>query len=172
MKTRLLKSKISFFSVLVVAMFTLFSQTSCSLFDIEDEPAEDLEPQTTFVTYSVSINGGGGYHTETRLKFKTNGVISAVKGKGSSDAEDHHVRVGISKTNGDFYSLQSTEWINVPSSKFNNGSFYVILNSKWGSDIDTFASFRITIEGTNPELTYVEMDDYDDDLGYVDIRKE
>lgn len=124
------------------------------------------------VTFLVEAKGGGGYYTDTSLKFEAAGEIIAISGKGLTDADDNEIRIGISTTDSNWFDIQASNWIEVPSSNYNKGSFYARLNSKWGSDKDSEMSLKVTVKGTDPDLTYSEVDTYTDDLDYVHITKQ
>ena len=114
----------------------------------------------------IKIQGGGGYHTKTILKFSFTDSPSSIKGKGSSDAKDDLPRVGISTFNGDFYNFGDRGWVDL--SRYANRNIYVNLDSKWGSEKDTYMELEVSVP-SNCRVSYTEIDNNDDDLDYVRI---
>lgn len=149
----------------LLALITIYS---CS--DNDDNNTNDFTPDdnTDYDTYVISMNGGGGYYTESIIKFTMSSSPESVFGKGYSDDNDGTVRVGISNSPENFESFSGNSYTEISGV---NSTFYVLLNSKWGADIDTYAWLKIELP-KGGSINYSEYDDHDDDLGYVNIEKQ
>jgi hypothetical protein len=150
---------------LIIAITLIYS---CS--DNDDNSANDVTPDdnSDYDTYVISMNGGGGLYTESVLKFTMSSDPESVFGKGYSDDTDGNVRVGISNSPENFESFAGDSYTEILGV---NSTFYVLLNSKWGTDIDTYAWLKIELP-KGGSISYSEYDDHDDDLGYVNIEKQ
>jgi hypothetical protein len=86
--------------------------------------------------YRAEINGGGGFNSELNLRTCDNPSAVFAIGRGSSDANDSRIRVGIGSDADDLVDVQGAGWTTV-TGEYGGGEVYYKLNSKWGSDQDT-----------------------------------
>lgn len=120
--------------------------------------------------YRVEINGGGGYYTETQMMLCTDGkvpVIGWAKGVSDSD-EDNRTQIGTDPSFNNLFSFNAQGWVNV-SNYINEDQQYMILNSKNGTNIDTYIYYWFATDQPLSNLGYGLLDTYDDDFGYIDV---
>jgi hypothetical protein len=132
---------------------------------------DDNPPIITSSTFLINAKGGGGYYTSQLLKFQTTGTIIKILGKGSTDADDEHIRIGVSASKSNYFDIQGSDWKEVPASYYNENNFYTKLDSKWGTNHDTVMDLQVTIKGDNPDLIWFDEGPYDDGLDYVEITR-
>ena len=128
----------------------------------------NIEEKSTGKKYKIEIKGGGGYNTETHIRFTCTMTPSMIKGRGTSDANDGTPRVAISNQDGNFFDFQSSSWVDL--SRFCSQSFYVMLNSKWGTDNDTYMELEVTVP-ENCQVNYEKIDHFTENLDYVRIHE-
>ena len=87
--------------------------------------------------YKFELNGGGGIASENELLVSLEQVPQAVIGNGESDAQDDLVRTGVGLSRTNYTDLNGQGWIDLTST-INSDSFFVKLNSKWGTDYDSY----------------------------------
>lgn len=127
-------------------------------------PVSDAEAES----YRISIKGGGGYATETKLLLTFSQVPYSMYGSGKSDANDGEIRVAVSSDDNFYRDFNDAGRVNL--TKFAGYQVFVRLNSKWGSDRDSYMKLEVEV----PEgciIKYKELDHYQDDLEYVHIDR-
>ena len=135
----------------------------------EQKPAaQETTPQKIKVyKYLIKIKGGGGINTETVLRFNIDKPPFEIQGKGRTDATDGK-RIAISLDNVNYFDFQNTYWVNLSS--YAARTFYVTLNSKWGTDKDSYMELMLSFNGP-ASITYKEIDKNYDDLEYVRVTQ-
>ena len=119
--------------------------------------------------YKITVNGGGGYYTHTDLAVCLNGV-KPLDGfvKGVSDDTDSEDRTQIGIYGVDTLSFCSQGWVDA-SGYIESPKLIMTLDSKWGSDIDTYIYFWFVTNEPIDTLGYVLLDNYNDDFGSITI---
>ena len=120
--------------------------------------------------YKVVINGGGGYYTHTEMMTCLDGVIpTAGYAKGESDDGDaYRTQIGTDPTLQNLFNFNNMGWIDVTSYISSDELFY-ILDSKWGTDIDTWIYFWFSTNQPISEFGYGLLDEYNDDFGSITV---
>ena len=129
-----------------------------------DQPTEETNKEE--VSYLIKIKGGGGVNTLTTLRFDLGMTPNYISGRGGTDATDG-VRVGISTQNQDFINIRGDNWTKI--SQFNGRYLYVTLNSKWGTEKDSWAEIKVFLP-RQYDISYESLDNNTDDLEYVRIK--
>ena len=97
--------------------------------------------------YKVIINAGGGVNTNTWLTYCLDNKIpvSGIAKGESDDPETYRTQIGTDPTFENLYHFNNLGWVDV-TSYIDAEQLYSELNSKWGSNIDTWIYFWF---GTN-----------------------
>ena len=120
--------------------------------------------------YRIEINGGGGFQTHTEMKLCLDGIlpVSGIAMGLSDDTASYRTQIGIDPTLSNLFKFNNLGWVDV-SSYANSDELFFILDSKWGTNIDTYIYYWLgTLEPINP-MMYSLLDDYLDDFGYIQI---
>ncbi len=119
-------------------------------------------------SYRITIKGGGGYYTDTKLLLTFSQVPYSIFGSGKSDATDGDIRVAVSSDDSFYRDFNNAGRVNL--TKFAGYQLYVRLNSKWGSDRDSYMELEVEVP-KGCLINYKELDNYGDDLDYVRIDR-
>jgi len=119
--------------------------------------------------HKIIINGGGGYYTNTRLKISLDQIPHSGLAKGiSDDSEVRRAQIGTDPSLDNLFKFNGLGWRDVK--KYTNSkSLYFVLDSKWGSNIDTFIYYWFTTPSKISNISYELLDEYADDLGSITI---
>jgi len=119
--------------------------------------------------HKVVINAGGGYntHTDMMMYLVQNPVSGTVKGV-SDASESHRTQIGTDNTLANLYQFNALGWVDALS-YIGSQPLYMILDSKWGSDIDTYLYFWFGTDQSMTNIGYSLLDSYSDDFGSINI---
>jgi hypothetical protein len=119
--------------------------------------------------YKITVNAGGGYATHSDLVTCLDGA-TPLEGyvRGTSDASEiHRTKIGIIGI--DTLKFNDMGWVNA-GGYIENEQLYMALDSKWGSNIDTYIEFWFSTDVKINNLGYGFIDEYTDDFGYINIE--
>ncbi len=122
--------------------------------------------------YKVVINGGGGYYTHTDMMTCFGGVTPiAGYAKGESDDGDlYRTQIGTDPTMQNLFQFNNLGWVDVTDYIGSDELFY-ILDSKWGTNIDTWIYFWFATNQPIDEFGYGLLDEYNDDFGSITVEE-
>jgi uncharacterized protein (TIGR02145 family)/uncharacterized repeat protein (TIGR02543 family) len=121
--------------------------------------------------YKVVINAGGGYSTHTDMMMCLDNVVP-VSGvvMGESDASEiHRTQIGTDPTLENLFKFNNLGWVDVAEHTADS-ELFLILDSKWGTNIDTWIYYWFGTNDKIEELGYSLLDDYTDDFGSISIE--
>ena len=121
--------------------------------------------------YKVVINAGGGYatHTEMMMCLDNKTPVSGLAKGMSDNSEVNRTQIGTDPTLENLFEFNNLGWVDV-SSYTEASELFLILNSKWGSDIDTWIYYWFGTDQKIEELGYGLLDENDDDFGSISVE--
>jgi len=120
--------------------------------------------------YRIVINGGGDYYTKTWLTMCLDGkvpVAGIAKGE-SDDIEPERTRIGTDQTYTNLYDFNNLGWVDVISYT-GQSQLFMELNSKWGTDIDTWIYYWIATDEPIENLGYGLVEPHTSGFGSVTV---
>lgn len=136
---------------------------------VENEDLQNFSAESANYVYKITINAGGGYNTHTKMAICLDDVVP-LSGyvKGTSDASEvQRTRIGPDMNH--FLQFNAKGWTDA-SGFIEYEKLFLILDSKWGSDIDTYIDFWFVTTGQINTLGYVLIDDNTDDFGSIKVN--
>ncbi|MCX6279694.1 MAG: hypothetical protein NT004_16590, partial [Bacteroidetes bacterium] len=120
--------------------------------------------------YKITVNAGGGYYTDTKMRLCLNGVtpISGIAKGISDDTEVNRTQIGLDPGFTDMCSFNELGWVGVDTCTGGN-PLYMRLNSKWGSNIDTYIYYWVGTNQPIDALGYSLLDNFPDDFGSITV---
>jgi hypothetical protein len=120
--------------------------------------------------YKITVNAGGGFFTDTKMRLCFGGVIpvSGMAMGVSDDTEVFRTQIGLDSTFVTLCSFNDLGWVEINSCSAGTEN-YLRLNSKWGEDIDTYIYYWIGTDQPINTLGYTLMDTYIDDFGSIAV---
>lgn len=124
--------------------------------------------------HRVRVQAGGGYYTHTEMKFCLNVIPIDGYARGTSDDSlITRAQIGVDPnytSNRDLLlSINGTGWLDA-SNYLNANEIFMILDSKWGSNIDTYIYFWFSTDTPITDAGYSLLDNYSDDFGGITIN--
>uniref|UniRef100_UPI00321780FC SUMF1/EgtB/PvdO family nonheme iron enzyme n=1 Tax=uncultured Draconibacterium sp. TaxID=1573823 RepID=UPI00321780FC len=135
---------------------------------MKSDGLQNLAIESAKYAYKITVNAGGGSGTHTDMAICLDGAVPlAGYVKGSSDASEVQ-RTQIGKEADNLLDFNALGWVNAEG-YIEFEQLYMELDSKWGTNIDTYIDFWFTTNQKINTLGYVLIDNYSDDFGGIDI---
>ena len=132
-------------------------------------PDELIAKMDKVYVYRFYMNGGGGYYSDSLIKLLLGKKPEIVLGKGESDAQDGEERAAIGVDKENLHDFNGQGWVDL-TEYAQAKELFLRLNSKWGSDKDTYIWLWMGFSSPLDETIYYEKVEYPEGFGELELQ--